>query len=463
MTRSAQPAARGVTRRRQTRPTRDLGPDAAGTELEVEVGPVAHGGHCVARHEGRVIFVRHALPGERVVARVTEGAEGASFWRADAVRVLRADPDRVEPACPVAKPGMCGGCDFQHATGPRQRGLKADVVAEQLRRLAGLDLRVEVEPVPFEAGGREDGLRWRTRTQFAIDAEGRPGLRGHRSHDVVPLDDCPISAEGVVASGVLAEHWGNVEALEVASGSDDGPPLVVVLPSAGRHPRMPKLPDASIAVRRADGTLERRSGRMWVGERVAVGGDELSFRVGGAGFWQVHRGAASTLSEAVLAALQPREGERALDLYAGAGLFTAVLARAVGPDGAVLAVESEERAVRDARRSLHGLDHVGLRAERVEDVLATATEDLGTADLVVLDPPRSGAGRAVVDGIAALAPRVVAYVACDPAALARDIAFFAERGYVLDGLRAFDLFPQTHHVECVARLVPRETAPEASA
>ncbi|MGI4894288.1 MAG: class I SAM-dependent RNA methyltransferase [Janthinobacterium lividum] len=466
----------GVTRRRRTREAADRGTDRTGTEFEVEVGTIAHGGHCVARHDGRVVFVRHALPGERVLVRVTEGSDGSAFWRADAVRVLQADADRVEAACPVAGPGRCGGCDFQHVTPARQRALKADVVAEQLHRLAGLDVDVVVEAVPepitartsrqvvrqveggSAPGAAPEGLRWRTRTQFAVDAEGRTGLRKHRSHDVIPVADCPISTEEVLASGVLDARFGNVEAVEVATGSDGAPPLVVITPTAGRKANLPRLPDASLAIRTPDG-VHRVSGRTWVGERIRVRGRDFAFRVGGAGFWQVHSGAAPALAEAVLEALQPQPGERAVDLYAGAGLFTAVLADAVGERGSVLAVESDERAVRDARRSLHGQAQVELWAGRVEEALEDP--DLldpavgGAVDVVVLDPPRAGAGAVAVAGIAALAPRVVAYVACDPAALARDVAFFAGHGYVLDGLRAFDLFPMTHHVECVARLVPR--------
>ncbi|MEZ0493621.1 class I SAM-dependent RNA methyltransferase [Kineococcus sp. TBRC 1896] len=448
------PARRGGRGRSSRRPA-PAGPDARGTELELEVGPIAHGGHCVARHEGRVVFVRHALPGERVLARVTEGAEGASFWRADAVRVLSADPDRVDPACPVAGPGLCGGCDFQHVAPARQRALKAAVVTEQFRRLAGLDVAVEVEEAPV-ADADGEGLRWRTRTQFAVDAEGRAGLRAHRSHQVVPLTDCPISTRAVTGSGVLGARFGNVATLEVAAGSDGAAPLVVVDPLPGTHAHVPKLSDASVAVRTPEG-LHRVSGRTWVGERVTVRvGDterEHAFRVGGAGFWQVHPAAPRLLGEAVLAALEPRAGEHALDLYSGVGLFTALLADAVGTEGTVLAVEGEERAVRDARRSLHEHPRVELWAGAVEEALGDDELTARRTDLVVLDPPRSGAGRVVVEAIAALAPRAVAYVACDPAALARDTASLAEHGYRLDGLRAFDLFPMTHHVECVARFV----------
>ena len=186
-------------------------------------------------------------------------------------------------------------------------------------------------------------------------------------------------------------------------------------------------------------------------EEVLVDGTVRPFRVSGAGFWQVHPGAAQVLLDAVLAATSPAPGERALDLYCGVGLFAAGLAERVGPTGAVVGVEGEARAVADARRNLHDLPWVRLQAGHVDAALGAG---LGAADLVVLDPPRTGAGRDVVERILALRPRVVAYVACDPAALARDVRTASELGYRLAALRAFDLFPMTQHVECVATLVP---------
>jgi tRNA/tmRNA/rRNA uracil-C5-methylase (TrmA/RlmC/RlmD family) len=175
--------------------------------------------------------------------------------------------------------------------------------------------------------------------------------------------------------------------------------------------------------------------------------------VSGAGFWQVHPGAAQVLVDAVLDAADPQPGEHALDLYCGVGLFAAGLASRVGSEGTVLGVEGEGRAVADARRNLHDLPWVRLEHAPVASVL-TGGDRPARADVVVLDPPRTGAGREVVEAVAALRPRVVVYVACDPAALARDVATAAEAGYRLAGLRAFDLFPMTHHVECVATLVP---------
>ncbi|MGN6244502.1 MAG: class I SAM-dependent RNA methyltransferase [Motilibacteraceae bacterium] len=394
-----------------------------GLRVEVDVGPVAHGGHCVARHEGRVLFVRHALPGERVVAEVTEGREKDSFLRADAVEVLTASPDRVVPPCPWAGPGRCGGCDWQHASLEAQRRLKADVVREQLHRLAHLEREVVVEPVP----GDDHGLDWRTRVRFAVDEEGRAGLRKHRSHVVVPIDHCRIASPGVDRLRVTATTWPGARDVEAVASAGTGESLVLVEPAATQ----------------TGGVVhERAAGREW--------------QVSGSGFWQVHPGAADALVAAVLEGLDPRPGESALDLYCGVGLFAGALAQRLGPGGRVTAVEGDRAAVEDARHNLADLPTVRIERGAVDQVLRALR--LRRADLVVLDPPRQGAGRAVVEAVSKVRARAIAYVACDPAALARDLAWFAERGYELDpergGLRAFDLFPMTAHVECVAVLRP---------
>ena len=414
--------------------------------FEVEIGPVAHGGFCVARHEGRAVFVRHALPGERVVAEVTEGSEGDRFLRADAVEVLDASPDRVKAPCPFSGPGRCGGCDWQHVTPAAQRRLKAAVVAEQLSRLAKIEREVVVEEVP----GSADGLGWRTRVQFAVDEQGRAGLRKHRSHEVVPVDHCVIAAPDVEQVGVEARTWPGMAGMEVIAASGSSDRAVVVTPQPGQ--RVPFVEaDVPVSVLRGDGKggTQRIHGRGHVRE-VAAG---RTWRVSGSGFWQVHPAAADVLTEAVLRAARPRPGETAMDLYCGVGLFAAGLAEAVGAEGEVVAVESDPAALADAASNLAGLEQVVLVEERVDRALEQAAEGF-EAEVVVLDPPRSGAGRTVVERIVATRPRVVAYVACDPAALARDLAYFAELGYRLDSLRAFDLFPMTHHVECVAAIVP---------
>ncbi|PZG10922.1 class I SAM-dependent RNA methyltransferase [Nonomuraea aridisoli] len=409
--------------------------------LELTVGPVAHGGWCVARHEGRVVFVRHALPGERVIAHVTE--ETSRFLRADAVEILEPSPDRVVPPCPYAGPGRCGGCDWQHATPEAQRRLKAQVVAEQLRRLAGIEREVVVEEVP----GAKDGLGWRTRVQFAALPGGELGFRRHRSHEIEVVDACLIAHPEVEAVGAEGHRWPGAQAVEVIASSE-GERAVVVAPRPRRSVTVPDLEaSASILLDQGKGRTVARRGSGLLHEQVG----DREFRVAGSGFWQVHPGAAATLLDAVLTYAAPEPGEWALDLYCGVGLFAAGLAEAVGPEGAVFGLESEASAVRDARANLRDLPQARVERGRVEEGLDRF--QIERADLVVVDPPRAGLGREVVGRVAALEARRIVYVSCDPATFARDVAWLAEGGYELAELRAFDAFPMTHHVESVALLV----------
>ena len=414
---------------------------AVGDVVVLDIGPVAHGGFCVARHEGRVVFVRHALPGERVHAQITEAREGQRFVRADCVEVLDASPRRVAPPCRYAAPGLCGGCDFQHAELSYQRELKTAVVREQFSRLAKQDVEVTVEPVP----GDEAGLGWRTRVEFAVDDAGRAGLRGSRSHEVIPVETCLIADPRVLATGVLAQDWSGEVAVDVAAPSE-GEAVVVAVPSGEAD-----APEVT--------------------ERVAAQSFSGTFEVSSRGFWQVHPGAAATFVDTVTDMLAPQPGETALDLYAGVGLFAAALAERVGESGKVVAVESDTQAVASAAGNLAAYPSVVVVRARVDDAFGVPRAHRSgparnraqrprklrrhpllplRADLVVLDPPRTGAGRDVAAQVAALGPRAIAYVACDPSALARDTAFLADAGYRLADLRAFDVFPMTHHVECIA-------------
>lgn len=426
-----------------------------GRRFELLVGPIAHGGHCVARHEGRVVFLRHALPGETVLAEVTED-RGGSFCRADAIEIRQASPDRVARPCPYAHPGGCGGCDFQHVALPAQRALKAAVVAEQLSRLAGLDRPVTVQPLD---GG--NGLAWRRRVRFAVGPTGELGLHAHRSHTVVPLSHCPIGAPGVGDARALQRDWPGLAELEVAV--DDRGEVVEVAHRVAHRPagRQPSRRGGQ----RGRGsrpvlTTEQLSGPPRL--RYTVAGREFALRP--AGFWQTHPRAAEVFTETVLAAALPRPGERVLDLYAGAGLFTAALAGAVTGTGRVLGLESDPAAVADAAGNLAGLPWARVRRAAVDErtVAAAVRELAGSVDIVVLDPPRSGAGRAVLAAVLASGPRVVVYVACDPAALARDVRLARDAGWRLDELSAFDAFPMTHHVECIAVLRP-DSAPGPAA
>jgi len=396
-----------------------------GTEFEAVIGKVAHGGHCVARHDGRVVFVRHTLPGETVRVAITDGRQGDRFLLGDAVEVLTPSEHRVKPACQFAGPGRCGGCDWQHSDLTYQRELKAAVVAEQFQRLAGLEVDLEVEALP----GDPRGLRWRTRTEFAVDSSGAAGLHRNHSHEIVPLTDCLISTERVIQTGVLERRWPKASSVDVVDASGEAQAITVPLPS--RDATVPQV-------------TERVEADDWAAE----------FRLSARGFWQVHPRAAATFVAHVRHELAPQPGERALDLYAGVGLFALALADAVGPTGDVLAIESDARAIADAKSNLRLRPEIELRRGKVDRCLKPLVRQGIRTDLVVLDPPRTGAGKSVIKDVSALRPRLVAYVACDPAALARDVAYARAAGYGIRSLRAFDAFPMTHHVECIAILEP---------
>jgi tRNA/tmRNA/rRNA uracil-C5-methylase (TrmA/RlmC/RlmD family) len=408
-------------------------PFEPGEAVEVTTGEAVHGGWCVARAgdrpgapPGPVLFVRHALPGETVRAVITQVT--ARFARADAVDIITASPRRVRPPCPYAHPGGCGGCDWQHASMDAQREIKAGVISQQLRRIAGLDLPVSVEALP----GDEAGLGWRTRVRFAVRPDGRAGLRRHRSHEIMPISDCLIAHRLVTEAGVTRASWPGARWVDVAAAPATGERQVI---ESGRQGPPPYL-------------TQRAAGREW--------------RVSAAGFWQVHPGAADVLAEAVCAALAPRPGETALDLFCGTGLFAGVLADAVGPDGAVVAVEQDADAAADARYNLAATPWA--RVHRGDAATVLASIGLGGADIAVLDPPRTGADRRLIETLCGAGTaegagpggtlRRVAYVSCDPATLARDIGLFCRHGWRLEQLRGFDAFPMTHHVECLAVLAP---------
>lgn len=437
------------------------------TELTVDVGPVAHGGHCVARHEGRVVFVRHGIPGEKVRVRLTESGPDAKFWRGDVVEVLEPSPDRVRHFWDLADSGRSwshrhppvGGAELGHISLDRQRGLKAEVLAEQLRRLAGVDLPITVEAVGEPGTPAAEGLAWRTRAGFAVTPAGKLGMHAHRSDTVLPVGEMPLAADAINALRLWDIDLQGIERIEVAAPANGSRPLVLLVPAAGTRAKrlsavLAQLPeDVSVAsFDPVKGEVLRLRGRTYVQESAA-GHD---YRVTGDGFWQIHRNAPDTLVGAVTGFLHDggflAAGAAVADLYAGAGLFTAPLADAVGVTGSVLSVEGSPGTSRDARKNLHDAAQVEIVQGRVERVLR---EKARTFDAVLLDPPRAGAGKAVVNQLVEAGPRAVAYVSCDPASFARDVGYFQQAGWELNGLRAFDLYPHTHHMETVALLTPR--------
>lgn len=384
-----------------------------GQRLRVSIEKIAHGGHFIARDEGQVFFVRHAIPGERVEIEVT--SVGSSFLRADVIEVIEPSPDRVLPPCPYSHAAGCGGCDFQHISIIRQRQLKAEVIREQFRRIAKMEIEIEVEEVG-------DSLHWRTRISSATNSRGEIGFYASRSHTVVPVKDCLIAAESLKFPEIAKRKWPKDSRIEI-SASSAGIRSVAIAP-VGRGSKSRLTEGPQILTEIIDSHILEVSQRS---------------------FWQSHDFAPEILTAAVRD--EVREGDHLLDLYGGVGLFTAALLDRVGVNGRIDLIESSQSGSADARRNFANFPNVSVKTG---DVL----RELGFiehADVVLLDPPREGAGRATLAAITKLRPRAILYVACDPAALARDTALLVKVGYALVGLRAFDLFPMTHHVECVAR------------
>ena len=385
-----------------------------GDLVQVTIEKVAHGGHFIARHEGAVIFVRHAIPGENCTIQIT--SIGKSFNRADVVSVETPSEFRVVAPCSFAHRNGCGGCDFQHISVDHQRTLKSDVITEQFARIAKIDLQIDVEEV-------DASTHWRTRAIATTDRNGKLGFFKSRSHSIAPVTDCLICVEGMNFSEIASRDLKGDVRVEISS-SNTGERSIALAPTRGEE-------------------------KARLTEGLAVLHENVlgrTLEVSQESFWQSHKKAPEVLTQAVLEYAQLQIGEYVLDLYGGVGLFSAAIVDAVGLTGHVDLIEGSKVATADAARNFAAYSNITIATGDVAKLLPR----ISAADVVVLDPPRDGAGKEAVAHIARLAPRAIVYVACDPAALARDTAYLADHSYSLVKVRAFDLFPMTHHIECVA-------------
>lgn len=504
-------------------------------ELDLVLTGIAHGGESVGRaDDGRVVFARYGIPGERVTVRVSNPDPEARMWRGDVVAVHEASPHRVPHVWPAADPlgrgtteagrvAVPGGADFGHIDLAHQRELKTRIVAEQLARIGGIDVN-ETEysgvlpPLTDTAGG----LGWRTRMAYAIDEQGRIAMRQARSHALIPTPTMPLEHPKLAALKLGEVDLTGLEKIELAVSNTNEPPLILAVPTlteTGEETRAARsaikrltnhiasnttanqdhdAPAASIALLNqvggaasdGRGRVERITGRTWLiqtvltqsvpiqsvptqttqtqpgqtqtGQRPTAG--SYSYRVTGEGFWQIHSSAPETLMHDVMTYAQAQPGQRWLDLYAGAGLFTAALADAVGERGEVISIEGAPGTHRDAKRNLKDAPQARIVQDRVERALAQLGHNGGggrnrrhrnaTIDGIVLDPPRAGAGKSAINRMLALEPGRIVYVACDPAAFARDARQLVRGGYRLESLTGRDLYPHTHHIETIALFTP---------
>ncbi|MGC1740232.1 MAG: TRAM domain-containing protein [Mycobacterium sp.] len=388
-------------------------------DLTLTVGAPANGGSCVARHDGRVVFVRYALPGERVRVRVT--ADRGSYWHAEAIEVIEPSDDRTASLCPIAGVDGSGCCDLAFVDPAAARALKAEVVSNQLARLGSYEWREAVRPL--SATGPTG---WRTRIRLDVGADGHAGFHRYRSDELVADLNCGQLPAGMI-DGLAHTEWPPGAHVHVVV-DDDGQRHVARTVRHGRRSSTDVVEGGSQGVHRA--------GRH-------------SWQVPLTTFWQAHRDAARTYSELVSDWAQPSPGMTAWDLYGGVGVFAAALGDAVGDSGQVVSVDSSRAASRAARATLADLPQLSVITDSVRRAL---TAQRGGADVAVLDPPRAGAGREVIELLAAAeVPRVV-HIGCEAASFARDIGLYQRHGYAVNKIRVFDSFPLTHHVECVALL-----------
>ena len=458
-------------------------------QVTMRIERYADQGRCVGHLDGRVVFVRFALPGELVVVRMDEPMRAkAHFFTGEVVEVLEPSADRVEPqwklAGPLAQGGGVGGADLIHVSLPGQIRWKASVIANQFQRLAHMDVSASDITVERMPGDEElNGFNWRTRMELVADDEGRLSMRKRESHDRIAIDTMPLASRAVLAVADSLDLWNRTFSpnsqirLAVPEPRVDGLEFGVygdkaaLLDAIGENYAL-IVNDELIA---GSALLRERV-------RVAVDGDSSRMRtfdydVDARGFWQIHRAAPEHLVNYVLGLVRSALGGRAKntvlwDLYSGSGLFTiplATLANVGGDvDGSaeparVLSIEGAPIAVKNARRNI---GRAGLSKDVVEalqgDVAQTLESQIFKAsksskivrrfahpDVVVLDPPRAGAKAQVCKQIAKSGVRSVVYIACDPTSLARDVGTFSELGYSVQSLRAFDLYPETHHVESV--------------
>lgn len=421
--------------------------------VDLELTAMAHGGSALGRARlssaatgsgleevrpgtrgEKVVFVPFAIPGETVRVEITEAR--ARWARAKLLEVLEPSVHRVEPPCPYFGPGKCGGCHFQHIAYEAQAEFKRQVVQDQLGRIGGLwDVTVQ------DTIGAALPWGYRNHAQFHIAPDGHLGFLTTDTHRVVPVQECLVLEpllEGLLAA--LDMEWPELHRLSLRCGSATGDLMAIF--ELGFYEDFDIEVDFAVScvLLLADGEAVVLMGSDHLTEHVA-GRD---FRISAGSFFQVNTGGAEALVALVREGLAPAGNETLVDLYCGVGLFGLALADGVGQ---VIGVEADESARSDFEYNAQGLDHVRFVQGTAEDSLRGLE---GTVDLLVLDPPRSGAGKGVVTEIARLGPRRIAYVSCDPATLARDAHGLTERGYLLVDVQPVDLFPQTYHVESVA-------------
>jgi tRNA/tmRNA/rRNA uracil-C5-methylase (TrmA/RlmC/RlmD family) len=380
-----------------------------GDIVTLEIGVIAHGGHFIARYNNQVIFVRHAISGETAKVKIISINSKLAFG--DAIEILKPSKDRVKPPCKYSKPDGCGGCDFQHISIEIQHSLKKIIIQDQFKRIAKIDVNPEVisvEPLT--------GLHWRSRLDLSISSNGKTGLYSHKSNKVIEIDKCLISVEKINKSQVFNQHWDGEDRLSISVSSEN-----------------------ELNISRSGKTI---SGSDELKEVV----EKNTYIISPKSFWQSHKNAPRLLLHQVIKYADIKLGDIVCDLYGGAGLFTAPIAELAGEKGETHLIERDNDCIKDAKKMFQNKKNIIIHHGRVEQKLGK----IKNIDIIILDPPRNGAGKQVIHQIIDKKPKSIVYVSCDPVSLARDTKILLDNNYSLNNLIGLDLFPMTHHIECVA-------------
>jgi tRNA/tmRNA/rRNA uracil-C5-methylase (TrmA/RlmC/RlmD family) len=401
-----------------------------GDVRKLTIENIGQNGVCISHIDGQVVFIRHGIPSEIVEIKITN--INKTFLRGDVINVIKPSLDRVIPPCKYYKPGNlgCGGCDFQHINPIRQRLLKSELIREQFLRLCNIDIGKDfiIEEV-------SDVINWRTRVSLTTDNNGNVGFLSNRSNNVIPIKDCIVVNQSLLLPSLTNKKWKSNHKIDI-SGNEFGYKTISTYP-------IPIISRNNRNIKKIETLIE---GNDILYEYVL----NKKIQVSHSSFWQGHKKSPEILSLIVKKLCNANKGNHILDLYGGVGLFTSSLVDDVGYDGKIDLIEISPSSINNAIYNFKNYSNVNIIKGLVEDVLIK----IKSADIVVLDPPRSGASKDVVNKIIKLNPMKIIYVSCDSASLARDSKYLIELGYNLKSLHAFDLFPMTYHVECVALFIP---------
>ena len=380
-----------------------------GEILTLDIGNIANGGHFVARHDNQIIFVRHAISGETAKVKVT--AINSRFAFGDAVEILKPSKDRISPPCKYSHPEGCGGCDFQHINYDVQSDLKKEVLKDQFKRITKIDILPEII-----TANPSNGLHWRSRLNLAISENKKVGLRAHKSNNVIEIDECLIALKEINKSNIFSANWDSKENLNISCSSTN-----------------------QINISQFNKSI--------IGpDKLTENVDKNEYTISPKSFWQSHINAPRLLIQQVIKDADIQQDQIVCDLYGGVGLFTLPISKLIGKNGQIHLIEMNDTCIEDANIMFEHIDNIYIHHGTVEQKLGSVKK----IDTIILDPPRNGVSKQVINQMIEKKPNTIIYVSCNPSTLARDSKILLDNKYSLSNIVGLDLFPMTHHLESVA-------------